>query len=118
MFIFYLLNTISVGQLSVSISGSTPHIRLSSNPGTTVIVFNNQVENWVGGSAYNSASGTVSFTTSDWTTWKQFGTGTMAVGEVNTLYVTCSNEDKAYRFTFWIQGSGSRFNYVIMAERF
>lgn len=110
--------SISVGQLSFSYVGGTQSFRLTSNPGTTVTVYLNQVENWSGG-GYSSGTYSSSFTTSDWSTWRALGSGgVVAPGEVNTFYITCSNEDKAYRVTFWIQGAGSRYNYVILAERF
>ena len=110
--------SISVGQLSFSYVGGTQSFRLTSNPGTTVTVYANQVENWNGG-GYSSGTYSSSFTTSDWSTWKALGSGgVVAPGEVNTFYITCSNEDKAYRVTFWIQGAGSRYNYVILVERF
>jgi len=110
--------SISVGQLSFSYSGSAQSIRLTSNPGTTVTVYANHVENWNGG-GYSSGTYSTTFTTSDWSTWKALGGGgSVASGEVNTFYITCSNEDKAYRVTFWVQGGGSRYNYVILVERF
>jgi hypothetical protein len=105
----------TLGQLTYTIDGNTNKIKLSSNPGQNVSVYAYQVEQY-SSSAYYGAGYTSSFTTSNWSTYQSVGG--MAVNEINTVYATCSNEDKAYKITTWIQGSGTRYNYCIIMERF
>lgn len=111
---------LSIGQISYRLNGSANELKLSSDPGTgqSVVVYVNQVENW-GGNGYASSTYSITFTGGSGGTWNTYSNvGGFANGEINILSLTCSNEDKAYRITAWSQGSGSRFNYVILGERF
>jgi hypothetical protein len=107
--------SVTVGQLTYTIDANSNKLRLSSNPGQNVIVSVYQTEFW-GSSSYQGAGYTSTFTASNWSTYQTVGG--MASNEINTMYITCSNEDKAYKITSWIQGSGSRFNYCIIIERY
>lgn len=105
----------TVGQLTYTIDGFNNKIKLSSNPGSAVTINAYQVEQY-SSSSYYGGGYALSYTTSNWSTYQTVGS--MAVNEINTIYATCSNEDKAYKITTWIQGSGTRYNYCIIMERF
>jgi hypothetical protein len=106
----------TLGQLIFTFDVSVSKFKLSSNPGQDVIVYFNIVENFNGG-GYASTTDNRTFTSSNWNTYQTLGAH-LGAGEVNTSYITCSNENKAYRITKWIQGSGSRYNYVLLGEGF